>query len=252
MRLAVEAGNSRDPEPAAWAYSQLAFYQLAGNNTGPARRSLDRALDFVPQYPPALFLRSKLELADSEPARAVETLQAAVAQSPLPEYQWALADSADLAGDRDLSVKTEKGIREHGAAEDPRSFALFLASRNADSLGAVKLAQDELLSRRDIFTYDAVAWTALAAGNIEEASANIERALNEHTVDARLLYHAGTIAAAAGDQAKAASWLERASAIQQMLHPSERADLLQQLKALEARMPLLSKNQPPNPGRQGP
>jgi hypothetical protein len=60
----------------------------------------------------------------------------------------------------------------------------------------------------------------------------MERALAEGTKDARLFYHAGVIAASAGEKQKAREWLGKASEIRQMLLPSERQKLSQHLAAL--------------------
>jgi tetratricopeptide (TPR) repeat protein len=225
MIEAVEAGSSRDPEPAAWAYTRLALYQFQAGETKAAAWSLERASEFVKDYPAALFLRSKIEIAAGDPAKAMESLRVATDQTPLPEYQWALADAAGLAGNSELAAKTEEVIRQHGASEDPRSFALFLATRRAPGQTALRLAEEELSNRRDVFTYDAVAWAAFAAGETAKAKENIQRALAEGTVDARLFYHAGKIAAAAGEKKSAARWFQRTATVQRMLLPSESADL---------------------------
>ena len=232
MRLAVEAGNSRDPEPAAWAYTRLALYQFQSHELKETGWSVDRALEFVKDYPAALYLRSKLEIERGEPAKAIESLRTAIAQVPLPEYQWALADAATLSGDADLAAKTEDALSRRGASEDPRSFALFLATRHAAPEMACKLAQEELANRRDVMTYDALAWTELAAGQIPEARDNMKRALAEGTSDARLFYHTAKIEAAAGQKKSAIAWIRRVAPIQQMLLPSEHADLARQAAAL--------------------
>lgn len=232
MRLAVEAGNSRDPEPAAWAYTRLALYQFQARKLKETGWSIDRALEFVKDYPAALHLRSKLEIERGEPAKAVVSLRTANAQVPLPEYQWALADAARLAGDNDLAAKTEETLKARGATEDPRSFALFLATRHTNPEMARGLAQEEFSNRQDVMTYDAMAWTALAAGQIPEASENMKRALAEGTLDARLFYHAAKIEAAAGHKKLAVDWIRRAAPLQQMLLPSEHTDLFAQAAAL--------------------
>lgn len=232
MNKAVRAGNSRDPEPAAWAYSRLAFYQLQSGKSAATSRSLGRAFEFVKDYPAALFLQAKIEI-DQTPAKAVQSLRVAVAQSHLPEYEWALADASRLAGNTELAATTESAILNDGAAEDQRSFALFLANRNLKPEVAVKLAENEISNRRDVFTYDALAWSELAAGKKQEASKDMRHALAEGTVDARLFYHAGKIALAVGDKAKAAQWFLRATAIQQMLLPSERADLTRETASVQ-------------------
>ena len=232
MRLAVEAGNSRDPEPAAWAYTRLALYQFQSHESKETGWSIDRALQFVKDYPAALYLRSKLEIERGEPGQAVESLRTANTQVPLPEYQWALADAARLAGDNDLAAKTEETLNGRGATEDPRSFALFLATRHAAPETALKLAAEEFSTRQDVMTYDALAWTALAAGQIPKAQENMKKALAEGTCDARLFYHAATIDATAGQKKSAISWMQRVAPIRQMLLPSEQAALAAQAKAL--------------------
>jgi len=60
----------------------------------------------------------------------------------------------------------------------------------------------------------------------------MKKALAEGTQDARLFYHAGSIAAASGRKPEARHWLERAAAIRQMLLPSEREQLTKQLASL--------------------
>lgn len=247
MRLAVESGNSRDPEPAAWAYTRLALYQFQAGEMTAAGWSADRALEFVKDYPAALFLRSKLEIERGDPAKAAASLRGACAQVPLPEYQWALADAARLAGDTDVAAKTEEALNSRGAGEDPRSFALFLATRRAAPDTACALSHDELANRRDVLTYDAVAWTALAAGKTREAKDNMKLALAEGTIDGRLFYHAAKIEVASGQKKTAIGWLRRAAAIQQMLLPSERADLFGQAAALGVSLPAESMSQTTKP-----
>ncbi|MEP6602392.1 MAG: tetratricopeptide repeat protein [Spartobacteria bacterium] len=247
MKTAVSAGNSRDPEPGAWAYSRLAFYQLQSGNSAGASRSIARALEFVKDFPAALFLQGKIDIVNGAAEKAVQALTTAATQSPLPDYQWALADAARLSGNAELAAKTEAEILSHGAIEDPRSYALFLANRNEKPELALQFAQDELTNRRDVFTYDALAWAELAAGNKSEAKQNMQRALAEGTADARLFYHAGKIAAAFGDNAQARKWFTRAVAIQQMLLPSERADLTQQVATLSSSRSATAKLSSTNP-----
>ena len=232
MTTAVEESSERDPEPAAWAYTRLATYQLQAGNAADAARSLNRATDFLPEYPGALLIRAKLLVSNNKCADALPVLERAIQQSPLPEYQWMLADTAQIAGEKELAAKTEGAIRMHGKSEDSRSFSLFLASRHENTKLALELAQDELNTRRDVFTYDAVAWAALASGDAAQAQKNIAHALSEGTVDARLFYHAARIALANGEKKIAAEWFAKAVPLKQMLLPSEQADLRAQLSRL--------------------
>jgi tetratricopeptide (TPR) repeat protein len=232
MTTAVEESSERDPEPAAWAYTRLATYQLQAGNTADATRSLNRATDFLPDYPGALLIRAKLLVSNNKWADALPILERAIQQSPLPEYQWMLADTAQIAGKKELAAKTEGAIRMRGKSEDSRSFSLFLASRHENTKLALELAQEELNNRRDVFTYDAVAWAALANGDAAQAQKNIEHALSEGTIDARLFSHAGQIALANGEKKSAAEWFAKAVPLKQTLLPSEQSDLRMQLSRL--------------------
>jgi Flp pilus assembly protein TadD len=90
------------------------------------------------------------------------------------------------------------------------------------------MAAAEYKVRRDIYGADALAWTALKAGRLSEAQAAIKEALRLGTKDARLWYHAGMIARAAGDQAEAKKFL------QQALQLSPHFDPLQSVAAEKA------------------
>jgi len=247
MERAVKAGSTREPEPAACAYTRLGMYQLQGGRASEAAWSAHRASEFLPDYPVTLFLQAKLLFNEQKSADAVIAMKRALAAAPLPEYQWFLADVARAAGDDELAGKSEAAIRNRGKAEDARSVALFLATRNQGANEALELARQELEKRQDVFTYDAMAWAAFSAGILPEAKSNIERALSAGTIDARLFYHAGKIAFASGDKEAAARWFARTMTIQQMLLPSERADLLQQIGSTQEKALTLSSIPTPTP-----
>jgi hypothetical protein len=77
------------------------------------------------------------------------------------------------------------------------------------------------MTRRDVFSWDALAWTQHAAGSSEAALVSTRRALAEGTRDARLFLHAGIIAKAAGEAALAAEQLGKAQKMRRQLLPSE-------------------------------
>ena len=169
-------------------------------------------------------------LAVNERSAAVEPLTLAAAHNPLPEYQWALADALRLAGRESEAARIEQELAARGEALDPRTLALYLATRGIEPARAVALAEQELEARGDIFTLDAHAWALAASGRVGEARDVIGRAVAEGTEDARLFLHAGAIHAAAGERREAATWLKKADRLRAMLLPSESAELTRQLK----------------------
>ncbi|MDB6063899.1 MAG: Tetratricopeptide 2 repeat protein [Pedosphaera sp.] len=230
MQMAVQATDPRDAETAAWVYSRMAQYQLQDGNIDKGLQYCDVAMKFQKDYAPALLARGRLLLADDQIEQAVEPLKQAAALNPLPEYQWALIDALRATGQTNEVL--ENLFKEHAATADPRTYSLYLATEQQEPATAVRLAQEELNVRNDVFTHDALAWALSSAGNYEEASRHIDEALSAGTQDARLFYHAGIIAENLGNTDSALHMYIQAEALDQMLLPSERSRLNDRLLAL--------------------
>jgi tetratricopeptide (TPR) repeat protein len=225
MQLAVQGASPRDADTAAWVYSRMAMYQLQAGDLDQAAKHCAAALDFQPEYPPALLVRGRLLMAQGKNDEAAAALGRAATLNPVPEYQWASVEALRLAG-RDGQIE-ESLLKRHGATTDPRTFALYLATCGEEPSTAVRLAKAELNTRADVFTHDAVAWALAAAGRWEEAGREMQPALAEGTRDARLFLHAGIIASELARPDDAKKWLREAAAARQMLLPSEQAKLSQ-------------------------
>jgi tetratricopeptide (TPR) repeat protein len=225
MKLATTAAGANDPEASAWAFTRLALYQLQRGATKPALESCAAALSLQSDYAPAMLVRGRILLAVNRPAHALVELQQAAKLNPLPEYQWALADALTIAGDRAQAAEVQSQLAKSSDTEDPRTLSLYLATRPQDVERAVRLAQQELTNRGDVFTHDALAWALAAAGRITEAQQHAVHALSEGTANSRLFLHAGVIAALNNDKSQARRLLKEAAATQQTLLPSERAQL---------------------------
>ena len=100
------------------------------------------------------------------------------------------------------AAAVERELVARGTASDPRTVALYLATRGEDASTALSLAEAELRVRADVFTLDAHAWALAANGRTAEARTVIARALAEGTEDGRLFLHAGVIHAGAGEHAR--------------------------------------------------
>jgi len=107
-----------------------------------------------------------------------------------------------------------------------RQLALFHADHDLKADAAYANATREYSVRRDVYGADAVAWTALKAHKVDEAQAAIKKALRLGTQDAKLFYHAGMIARAAGDETAARGHIKRALALSPQFDPLQ-AFLLQ-------------------------
>jgi tetratricopeptide (TPR) repeat protein len=225
MELAVSAASPNDAESAAWVNTRLAFYGFQAGHVDEAERRCAFALSLQNNYAPTLLLKGKMRLAQNRFREAVDALQNAAKLNPLPEYQWALAEALRAAGRENEASGIEVQLRNHGASNDPRTVALFLATRHENLETALRLARTELGSRSDVFTHDALAWALAAAGNLAEAHNEMQCALAQGTQDARLFFHAAVIASQAGQVADARRWLRKANELSQLLLPSERIEL---------------------------
>jgi tetratricopeptide (TPR) repeat protein len=227
MQMATGMGGSHDSEAAAWFHVRLALYEWQAGHVSQASTHLEAALALQPEYPPALLARGRMLLADSNAATALEPLTRAAQLNPLPEYQWVLSDALRAAGQVKAAQAVAMHLKQRSAVEDRRTFALYLATTGQEIETAVRLAEEELAVRADVFTLDTLAWALHAAGRYDEARTVSERALTVGTQEARLFYHAGVIAAAVGQADEATHWFARATALSQMLLPSEREHLAQ-------------------------
>jgi len=225
MQLAVDAASPLNAESAAWVNTRLATYLFQAGKFQEADQRCAIALSFQSNYPPALLLKGKMLLARNRFSEAVAALQNAARLNPLPEYQWTLADALRAAARENEASGIEAQLREHGVTNDPRTLALFLATRRESPETSLRLAKAELNSRSDVFTHDALAWSLAAAGKLSEAQSEIQRALAEGTEDGRLFFHAAMIASQAGHTADADRWLRKANELSHLLLPSERNQL---------------------------
>ena len=237
METAERAASPRDPESRAWLLARLSGYYLQSGDIGRALAVAESAIGAESSYPPALLARGRALLALGKSADAVAVLRSAVALNPLPEYQWWLADALRVDGDEAAAKTVEQALTSRGEAGDPRTLALFLATRGAAAGEAVRLAREELANRADILTHDALAWALAAQGDLPAAQAEIALATAERTQDARLLWHAGEIALAAGNREAAARAFAAARPMAATLTPGERARLAQRLGDTVAQQP---------------
>jgi hypothetical protein len=136
----------------------------------------------------------------------------------LPELSFiaALGDLYHLTG-REQDAAAQYALVEQIAKLDAvngvlynRQLALFYADHEVRPQEAYANAIKEYAVRRDIYGADAVAWTALKADKLPEAKRAITEALRLGTRDARILYHAGMIAVAAGEHKRGREYLTQA------------------------------------------
>jgi len=221
------ARNLPEPpsETIAWCQWQLGDTDFSTGDYEAAERYDRDALVTLPDYVYALASLGRVRAARGDLWGAIEPYERAVGRLPDPTFVAALGDLYKLAG-RDKKADAQYVLVEqighlsvaNGALYN-RQLALFYADHNLKPEAAYADATREFLVRRDVYGADAVAWTALKAHKIDEAQAAIKEALRFGTQDAKLFYHAGMIARAAGDELAARGHIKRALALNPQFDP---------------------------------
>jgi tetratricopeptide (TPR) repeat protein len=182
-----------------------AEYQLFAGDLDGAQASYEAALTALPGYPLALYGEGRVAFAKGDSTHAIALLEAATSALPRPDMVAYLGDlyaasgrPADAARQYDTVEFIHNLAQQDGAKVYDRDYVGFLADHGRDVATAIDLATSELVVRKDVYGYDALAWAQHAAGDDANALINARLSLASGTQDARLLIHAGLIELANG------------------------------------------------------
>src|SRR5437773_5317469 len=200
-------------ETVAWCRWQLGELAFGVGHYAAAEQHYRDALTTVPGYFRALASLGRVRAARGDVPDAIAQYEHAVNIIPDPAFVAALGDLYKRVGRNDDAEREYKLVEAIGKLSVyGRQQALFYADHDVKPQKAYSIAVKEYSVRKDIYGADAVAWTALKAGRLNEAQVAIEAALRLGTQDAKLFYHAGEIARAAGDDASALNYFKRVPA----------------------------------------
>jgi tetratricopeptide (TPR) repeat protein len=214
--LLLSAYERLDPlqvEDRAWVLTHLAHVRLLAGQLDAAEGLLGEALRQFPGYHYAQFHLARLRTMQGRHADALELLRERYRSAPHPENLFDLAAALHRMKRRSEARKAfrdfeEAARRESESADNAnRELIFYFADYAKQPEQGLALARREIARRRDIHTLDAVAWVYFRTGDFAGARREIEAALKAGTRDARILYHAGAIAAAQKDYTAAARYL---------------------------------------------
>jgi len=226
--IPLSAQEGAEGERAAWYQFQLGETLIS---TGDAKAALVAYRAAVAADPSSYWALSGLSRAlagSGDLDGAISEMSDAIEIVPLPDF---LARRGDLYTLRNGPGDAAKAKQDYGLVEAEaklagsaasvydRTLVLYLANHGLDPARAVSLASAELAIRKDVYGYDAYAWALLAAGRPAEADTAMSAALAFGTRDAKLMYHAGMIAAALGDTNRARTNLQAALALDPSFDP---------------------------------
>lgn len=213
LHAAIDAGgDSKDKEPLAWVIVQASMIFWNEGDYEGAETGFDKALKELPGFPPALSGKGRVLLGRGDAKGALAALEESYKAYSLIETGWLLGDARELAGDAAGAKQVRDEIERRGKAADPRTLALYYATKDLKHDEAAQLALDERKTRDDQYTEDTVAWALYRQGRLDEALEASHKAVALGTRDARLWYHRGAIELAKGD-ASGREWIRKALAL---------------------------------------
>ena len=239
LRSALEQAESRHGMPRsqlAWFRWRLGDLAIRHGRLDEAERELRAGLELAPGDHRLLDGLARVAAARGDWSEAIAIGERAIATALDPATLGLLSQSYEMRGEHARSTEYERAmasavLRQPEALH--RAWSLHLLDRRRDVPQVLARAREELRTRRDVYGWDLLAWALYRSGEIAPAFEASRRALAMGTRDASIRYHAGTIAAAAGDTALARRHLEEALEINPRWHltqPDEARTLLERLR----------------------
>ncbi len=248
MYKAVKTGAPY-AENTAWCQTQLALMLFNTGAIVPAEQTVQSVLKGTPNNYRALALMGRVKAARRDYKAAIQYYEKSIAIVPQVDSLAALGDLYLLTGKKEEAEKqfalvdTIDKLNKANGVKGGWQRALFLADHDRELPEALKEAQDEYSTRKNVYAADALAWCLFKNGRTAEAAEMCQKALKYNTPEALFSFHAGMIYAKLNDRHTASTCLGRALSMNGCFHPiyvQVAADTIKQLASGTAKVGLAS------------
>ena len=215
--LAYQSTPPTETEERASILTEMGHLRFASGNSDAAEKLLQQALAASPNYPNALGGLAQVRMAQKRYGDAVVLFQQRYRVAPRPGNLYELAEALQLAGRNSEAKKAfaefeTQALLESGKKDNSnRKLIFYYADHAHRPAQALKVAEQEISWRHDIYTLDAYAWALHVNGQDAQARKQIETALAVGIRDAKIFLHAGIIARKSGDRAAAERYLKQSA-----------------------------------------
>src|ERR1700722_14533656 len=218
MKTAIAAALQTNVprENLAWLYFELGERYFQTGDLENAGLSYQSGLTADPDHYRSLAGLAKVRAAQGKLEESIQFYQRSIAIIPFPVYVAELGDLYQKLGRLNEAKQQYELVEYIGHLSKlnqvlaNRELALFYTEQGIKLPVAMQLARKELEIRRDIYTWDTLAWVLYKNGRIQEAAEAINKALALHTNDSLLLFHAGMIYHSLAKDSTAEDFLSRA------------------------------------------
>ena len=212
-------------ENTAWCETQLAQILFSTGATLPAEQTLEDTFKRSPNNYRALALMGRVKAGRKDYKGAIAAYQKSIAVVPQVDSLAALGDLYALTGKKAEAEKqyalvdTIDKLNKANGVRGGWQRAMFLADHDRELPEALKEAQEEYTTRKNVYAADTLAWCLYKNGRTQEAADMIQVALKHNTPEALFSFHAGMIYAKLGDRRTASLCLARALSMNGSFHP---------------------------------
>ena len=203
-------------ENVAWFHFRVGNVRWERGDCDGAIRAYEDALAWYPRDYRTMLGLAKVTAGQGNWPQAISWGEKSAAIVPMPETIGLLQDCYHAAA-REIDAKREAEVmaamatlsKAQGTIYD-RQRAMYDADHGIDLRNAMALARHELTVRHDIYAYDTLGWVLYKNGKLAEADRAMSKALSTGSQDSLLYYHAGMVAGARHDNARAEIDLNKA------------------------------------------
>jgi tetratricopeptide (TPR) repeat protein len=208
MMKGVAAGSPY-AENTAWCRSQVALIYYSEGGYLPAEQVLEEGLKKLPNDYHLLAVMGKVKAAEKDYPAAIDYYRRASDIAPQQDIVAALGDLYQATGNTEAMkkqyalVESIARLNKANGVKGDMLTAKFYADHDIKLDEALKLAEEEYATRKNVYAADTLAWCYFKNGRLDEARKYIKLALKQNTPESLFLFHKGMIYLQAGDKGTA-------------------------------------------------
>ena len=199
MQSAFNRMPYQETEDRAWVLTQIGHLELVRGQPATAEQALAQALELFPNYHYALGQLADVRTAQKRFKDAAALQQQRYDVAPHPENMFELAEAQARAGMTASAAKSyaafDAGARAEMMKDDNanRELISYFAGAGKKPADALKLAEQEIARRGDVYTREAYAWALFKNGRRADAKREIATVLAVGVQHPRVLERAAAI-----------------------------------------------------------